>query len=191
MQVTRGEGIEHDPVVLPSGKHIAALTADWRRPQSVAIFPAADQTLEASAQKVIYPLLTKVPRTRTCSRRTLLARRTDSGSQSAVPAGTSGPARSVRRSSSSRRPVRQMLLGYHYMESITSSTASISGCQPGLHRPLGELPRRRRIRQVLPDRAEYQPRGNSEYRTLAAGSTCRRADVDPARRHLGVVYGAC
>src|SRR5207237_2253727 len=37
-RITTGEGIEHDPAVLPSGK-IAVLTADYHRPQSVAVFP--------------------------------------------------------------------------------------------------------------------------------------------------------
>ena len=61
-QVTRGEGIEHTPLLLASGKHIAALTADYKRPQSVAVFPTpvnASPALDASAQKVIYPALTR------------------------------------------------------------------------------------------------------------------------------------
>ena len=51
-QITRGEGIEHTPLPLPSGKYIAALTADYKRPQSVTIFPApagAGQPARASA----------------------------------------------------------------------------------------------------------------------------------------------
>ncbi len=47
-QITKGEGIEHDPFVLPSGKYVAALTADYKRPQSVGIFSASTQALDAS-----------------------------------------------------------------------------------------------------------------------------------------------
>ena len=64
VQLTRGEGIEHDPVVLPSGKRIAVLSAAYNRPQSVGVFaigpPSAAATVLTDAdQNVIFPILTK------------------------------------------------------------------------------------------------------------------------------------
>jgi dipeptidyl aminopeptidase/acylaminoacyl peptidase len=55
VQVTVGEGIENVPVVLSSGKQIAVLSADAKRPMSVGLWPATPS--KADAQKVIYPTL--------------------------------------------------------------------------------------------------------------------------------------
>src|SRR5262249_8578837 len=57
-QVTTGEGIETYPAALASGKQVAVLSSGALRPFGVGIWPSsAGQS--ASAQKVIYPALAK------------------------------------------------------------------------------------------------------------------------------------
>ena len=55
--------------------------------------------------------------------------------------------------------------------------------QPGLHRLLGQLPQRDRLRQVVPDRAEHRrARATRSTRTCwLPGSTCRRAPTSIRR----------
>src|SRR5262249_51499508 len=119
-QLTKGNGIEHDPVVTPSGKYIASLTSAYNRPQSVGIFTASKQALASSAQQVIYPVLTKefpadvhvMPELVI----TKAADGTDIHNQLFLPKdlkpGEKRPAIIFVHGG----PVRQMLLGYHYME---------------------------------------------------------------------------
>ena len=121
-QVTKGEGIEHDPILLPSGKYIAALTADWKRPQSVAIFPAPEptQTLDASAQKVIYPTLPKEFPTEAHVKPEIVLFKAPDGleihNQLFLPKDLRPGERRPAIVFVHGGPVRQMLPGYHYME---------------------------------------------------------------------------
>ena len=119
----KGNGIEHDPLLLPSGKYIAALTADYKRPQSVAIFPApasAAEALDASAQKVVYPTLTKeFPTDAHVVPQDIVIKAPDGlefHNQLFLPkdlrAGEKRPAIVFVHGG----PMRQMILGYHYME---------------------------------------------------------------------------
>ncbi len=59
VQVTSGEGVETYPAPLASGKYLATLSADWRRPQSVGIWPmdaGAGPPMAARApQKFVFP----------------------------------------------------------------------------------------------------------------------------------------
>ena len=41
VQITTGEGVETSPQPLASGKYLATLSADWKTPQSLGIWPAA------------------------------------------------------------------------------------------------------------------------------------------------------
>ena len=52
-QVTTGEGIETYPAPLASGKALATLSADWRTPQSLGIWPLGPSP--ASTQKIVFP----------------------------------------------------------------------------------------------------------------------------------------
>ena len=65
--------------------------------------------------------------------------------------------------------------------------------EPGLRRAVGELSRRRRLRQVVPYRAEHQPRAAtpSTRTSLAGGKYLQsRPDVDPKRVGIwGLSYG--
>ena len=51
-RVSPGDGIETFPMPLASGQRFAAFSADYRRPQSVAVFQVA-----TGEQRVIYPTL--------------------------------------------------------------------------------------------------------------------------------------
>jgi dipeptidyl-peptidase-4 len=51
-QVTTGEGIETGPTPLASGKTLATLSATWKMPQSLGIWPLGST---AGAQRVIFP----------------------------------------------------------------------------------------------------------------------------------------
>ena len=66
---------------------------------------------------------------------------------------------------------------------------SVAG-QPGLRRDVDQLPQRRRLRPVVPHRAEHRRRGNSEYQDVVAGAKylqSRAGRRSEARRHLGPV----
>jgi dipeptidyl aminopeptidase/acylaminoacyl peptidase len=59
VQITTGEGVETYPAPLPSGKFLATLSADWRRPQSVGIWTlngsAASPMAARGPQKFVFP----------------------------------------------------------------------------------------------------------------------------------------
>ncbi len=52
-QVTTGEGIETYPAPLASGKTLATLSADWRTPQSLGMWPLGRR--RRAAQKIVFP----------------------------------------------------------------------------------------------------------------------------------------
>jgi dipeptidyl aminopeptidase/acylaminoacyl peptidase len=199
-QVTRGEGIEHTPLLLPSGKYIAALTADYKRPQSVAIFPApppAASALDASAQKVIYPTLTKeFPTDAHVMPQDIVLKAADGlqfHNQLFLPkdlrAGEKRPAIVFVHGG----PVRQMLLGYHYMEvyhlfyGVNQGLASQGYVVLSVNYR-GGIGYGKSFRTA----PNTNSRGNSEYQdVLAAGKYLQtRADVDPKRVGIwGLSYG--
>jgi dipeptidyl aminopeptidase/acylaminoacyl peptidase len=59
VQITAGEGVETYPAPLPSGKFLATLSADWRRPQSVGIWtlggPSSTLAAVRTPQKFVFP----------------------------------------------------------------------------------------------------------------------------------------
>ena len=59
VQITTGDGIENVPMPLSSGKQVAVLSADAKRPMSVGIWPTTPTPSDVGqkAQKVIYPTL--------------------------------------------------------------------------------------------------------------------------------------
>ncbi|HXT68416.1 MAG TPA: prolyl oligopeptidase family serine peptidase [Vicinamibacterales bacterium] len=62
-QITSGVGIENVPAPIASGKQIAVLSADARRPLSVALWPSAatPASVGQKAEKVLYPSLVGFP----------------------------------------------------------------------------------------------------------------------------------
>jgi dipeptidyl-peptidase-4 len=205
-QITKGTGIEHDPILLPSGKYIAALTADYKRPQSVAIFPAprslgadgaAVEALDASAQRVVYPTLTKAfPSDAHVVPQDIVLKAPDGlefHNQLFLPkdlrAGEKRPAIVFVHGG----PVRQMLLGYHYMEvyhlfyGVNQWLASQGYVVLSVNFR-GGIGYGRSFRTA----PNTNRQGNSEYQdVLAAGKYLQtRADVDPKRVGIwGLSYG--
>ena len=68
-QVTTGEGIETYPAPLASGKTLATLSADWKMPQSLGIWPLGRRQAGAGAEDHLPASLQGLPdATRTSSR---------------------------------------------------------------------------------------------------------------------------
>ena len=121
-QVTAGEGIETSPAPLASGKTLATLSADWKRPQSIGVWPlgSAAPSASAAAQKIVFPssykafpmdahvkpelVLTKAPDGLEIKNQLFLPRDLRPGERRPAIVFVHGG------------PVRQMLLGYHYMQ---------------------------------------------------------------------------
>ena len=189
-QITKGTGIEHDPFLLPSGR-VAALTADFKRPQSVAIFPPSKETLDASAQKVVYPILTKEFPTDAHVMPELVITKAEDGTEvhnqlflpKDLKPGEKRPAIIFVHGG----PVRQMLLGYHYMEvyhlfyGVNEWLASQGYVVLSVNYR-GGIGYGKSFRTA----PNTNQRGNSEYQDVVAGSKYlqSRPDVDP--KHVGI-----
>jgi dipeptidyl-peptidase 4 len=197
VQVTTGAGIENFPVALASGRQIAVLSADGKRPMSVGIWPATPAEAGPAAQKVIYPTLGPdfpidqevVPTNVTLTAEDGVEFHNQLFLPSDVKPGEKRPAMIFVHGG----PQRQMLLGYHYMNFyhvfyavnqwlvsqgyVVLSVNYRSGIGYG------------RSFQRAPD---VGGRGNAEYRdVLAAGKwLAAREDVDPERVGIwGLSYG--
>ena len=202
-QITRGEAIEHTPLLLASGKYIAALTADYKRPQSVTILPAPGEPGQLARRslgeggKVIYPTLTKeFPTDAHVMPQDVVLKAPDGlqyHNQLFLPkdlrAGERRPAIVFVHGG----PVRQMLLGYHYMEvyhlfyGVNQWLASQGYVVLSVNYR-GGVGYGRSFRTAPNTNA----RGNSEYQdVLAAGQYLQgRPDVDPKRVGIwGLSYG--
>jgi dipeptidyl aminopeptidase/acylaminoacyl peptidase len=201
VQVTRGDGIEHDPAVLPSGKYIVALTSDYKRPQSVAVFPMSEPDRrrlgEAGGQKVIYPVLTRAfPSDAHVMPQVILTKAPDGTeihNQLFLPKdlrpGEKRPAIIFVHGG----PVRQMLPGYHYMEvyhlfyGVNQWLASQGYIVMSVNYR-GGIGYGKAFRTA----PGLNARGNSEYQDVLAGGKYlqSRPDVDPKRVGIwGLSYG--
>jgi dipeptidyl-peptidase-4 len=191
-QVTTGAGIENVPVALASGKHIAVLSSDAKRPFSVGVWP-----LGGGAQKVIYPVLGAdfpmaaevVPTNVTLKAEDGVEFHNQLFLPNDIKPGEKRPALIFVHGG----PARQMLLGWHYLsfyhvfygvnQWLTSQGYIVLSVNYRLGVGYG-----RSFRQA----AESGARGNAEYRdVLAAGKwLAARADVDPNRVGIwGLSYG--
>ena len=197
VQVTTGDGIENVPAPLSSGKQIAVLSSDAKRPFSVGVWPTTPTpaSVGQKAQKVLYPTLGADFPTSSLVVPTNVTLKAEDGmefhSQLFLPTdikpGEKRPAMVFVHGG----PQRQMLLGWHYLSFyhvfygvnqwlvskgyIVMSMNYRSGVGYG-----------RAFRQA----AEVGARGNSEYRDVLAGAKWlyARPDVDQsAFRHLGPV----
>ncbi len=195
-QITTGDGIETYPAPLASGKTLATLSADWKMPQSVGIWPLPADSA-ASAQKIVFPtsyghfpmaahvkpelVLTKAPDGFEIKNQLFLPANIKPGEKRPAIVFVHGG------------PARQMLLGYHYMQFyhwayginqwladqgyIVLSVNYRSGIGYG-----------RSFRTA----ANTGGRGNAEYQDVAiAGKYLQsRPDVDPNRIGIwGLSYG--
>jgi dipeptidyl-peptidase-4 len=195
-QVTSGEGIETYPAPLASGKRLATLSADWKMPQSLGIWPLGT-TASADAQKIVFPLTRKAfPMDAHVKPELVITKAADGldiHNQVFVPKdlkpGEKRPAIVFVHGG----PVRQMLLGYHYMQFyhwayginqwlanqgyVVMSINYRSGVGYG------------RSFRTAPNTGG---RGNAEYQDVVAGGKYlqSRPDVDPNRVGIwGLSYG--
>ncbi len=192
VQVTTGPGIETYPAVLGPGKEVALLTADARRPQSIGLVAAGGGPV-----RVLYPTLPKeYPLAQHVSPENILVRAPDGleiHNQLFLPRGLKPGERRPAIVFVHGGPVRQMLLGYHYMwfyhlaymmnqwlanqGYIVFSVNYRSGIGYG------------KSFRTAPNTGA---RGNAEYQdVLAAGKYLQsRSDVDPKKVGIwGLWYG--
>jgi dipeptidyl-peptidase-4 len=190
--ITKGNAIEHDPVVLASGQKIAVLSADWNRPQSVGllafsgadqqvIFPTLPKDFPADAHVVPSNVMTKAPDGLDIHNQLFLPKDLRPGERRPAIIFVHGG------------PVRQMLLGYHYMEvyhlfyAVNQWLASQGYVVLSVNYR-GGVGYGKSFRTAPNTNA----RGNSEYQDVVAGAKYlqSRPDVDPKRVGIwGLSYG--
>jgi dipeptidyl aminopeptidase/acylaminoacyl peptidase len=195
-QVTMGDGIETYPAALASGKNIAVLSSDALRPFGVGIWPASAGSPKG-AQKVIYPTLAKdFPTNALVAPELVLTKAADGmeiHNQIFVPKdikpGEKRPAIVFVHGG----PVRQMLLGDHYMWFYHTAYETNQWLQS-----LGYIVMSVNYRSGIGYGKSFRNAvgragaGNSEYQdVIAAGKYLQaRADVDPKRVGIwGLSYG--
>jgi dipeptidyl-peptidase-4 len=198
-QVTVGEGIETRPAPLSSGKALATLSADWKMPQSVGIWPLAAAAASASTatQKIVFPtsykafpmdahvkpelVLTKAPDGLEIKNQLFLPKNLKSGERRPAIVFVHGG------------PVRQMLLGYHYIQfyhwayGINQWLADQGYVVLSINYRSG-IGYGRSFRTA----ANTGGRGNAEYQDVLIGGKYlqSRSDVDPDRIGIwGLSYG--
>jgi dipeptidyl aminopeptidase/acylaminoacyl peptidase len=192
-QVSLGNAIEMYPVVLASGTRLAAVTADWNRPQSVSVIDVDD-----GEQRVIFP--NPLPRAFPVDAHVkpeAVTLKAEDGfefyNQMWVPKDLRPGERRPAMIFVHGGPSRQMLLGYHYRhfyhmaygvnEWLASRGYVVMSVNYRSGVGYGTSFRR------APDTGG---RGNAEYRdVLAAGKYLQsRPDVDPDRIGIwGLSYG--
>jgi dipeptidyl aminopeptidase/acylaminoacyl peptidase len=198
VQITTGDGIENVPAPLSSGRQIAVLSADAKRPLSVGLWPvgAVPAGVDAKAQKVIYPSLAGFPLDAMVVPTNVTLKAPDGvefHNQLFLPKNLKPGERRPALIFVHGGPRRQMLLGWHYLSFyhvfygtnqwlanqgyIVLSVNFRSGV--GYGRAFREAP-------------NTGGRGNSEYQdVLTAGQwLAARPDVDPTRVGIwGLSYG--
>jgi dipeptidyl-peptidase-4 len=192
VQLTKGDGIETYPVPLASGRQVALLSADARRPQSVALAP-----VEGGAVKVLYPTLPKeFPLEQHVIPVNVLTKAADGleiHNQLFLPTDIKPGERRPALIFVHGGPVRQMLLGYHYMWFYHMAYAMNQWLAAQGYVVLSVNYRSGvgygKSFRTAPNTGQ---RGNAEYQDVVAGAKYLqgREDVDPARVGIwGLSYG--
>jgi dipeptidyl-peptidase 4 len=197
-RVTMGDAIEHDPVLTGGSHTLAVLSADWNRPQSVGVYSIADaSSASAPAEHTIFPVLTKdFPADAHVKPELVITKAADGleiHNQLFLPKvirpGEKRPAIIFVHGG----PIRQMLLGYHYMEvyhtfyAVNEWLASQGYVVMSVNYR-GGIGYGKSFRTAPGTNA----RGNSEYQDVVAGAKYlqSRPDVDPKRVGIwGLSYG--
>jgi dipeptidyl aminopeptidase/acylaminoacyl peptidase len=198
-QVTGGMGIETWPVPLASGKFLATQSADWRRPQSIGVWRLGTATLNAAQQNWTFPTaaqMKKFPTDLHVEPQAVMTKAADGlevPNQLFLPKdikpGEKRPAIVFVHGG----PVRQMLLGYHYMHfyhwsyGINQWLANQGYVVLSVNYRSG-IGYGRSFRQA----PNTGGRGNAEYQDVLAGGKYlqSRPDVDPNRIGIwGLSYG--
>jgi len=194
-QVTNGAGIETSPTPLSSGKTLATLSADWKMPQSLGLWPLTSSA--AGVQKIAFPSSRPGFPTDAHVEPTLVLTKAADGleihNQLFVPKDIRPGERRPAIVFVHGGPVRQMLLGYHYMQfyhwayGINQWLASQGYVVMSVNYRSG-IGYGRSFR-TSPNTGGS---GNAEYQdVLAAGKYLQtRSDVDPNRIGIwGLSYG--
>ena len=194
--VTPGRGIETAPVPLASGKMLATLSANWKMPQSLGLWQLDAQAADA-AQKIVFPLSRKnFPVDAHVEPQLVVTKAADGleiHNQVFVPRGIAPGERRPAIVFVHGGPVRQMLLGYHYMQfyhwayGINQWLASQGYVVMSVNYRSG-VGYGRSFRTA----PNTGGRGNAEYQDVVAGGKYLQArpDVDPNRIGIwGLSYG--
>ena len=192
VQLTKGEGIETYPVPVASGRQVALLAADAKRPQSIALVAAA-----GGEPTIVYPTLTKAyPLDWLVVPENVLTKAADGleiHNQLFLPKDLKPGERRPALIFVHGGPPRQMLLGYHYMwfyhlayamnEWLASQGYVVLSVNYRSGVGYGKSFRN------APNTGQ---RGNAEYQDVVAGAKYLqgRSDVDPKRVGIwGLSYG--
>ncbi len=194
-QLTTGHGIETWPTPLASGKVLATLSADWNMPQSLGLWSLKSPVPET--QRIVFPTSRKGFPTDTHVEPQLVVTKAPDGleihNQVFIPKDMKPGDRRPAIVFVHGGPVRQMLLGYHYMQfyhwayGINQWLASQGYVVMSVNYRSG-IGYGRSFR-TAPNTGGS---GNAEYQdVLAAGKYLQtRSDVDPARIGIwGLSYG--
>ena len=198
VQITTGKGIETWPVPLSSGRLLATQSADWKRPQSVGVWKLSG-TAPQSSQQYVYPTAAGLKNFPTdlhvepTAVTTTAADGLKIPNQLFLPKGIKPGDKRPAIIFVHGGPVRQMLLGYHYMHFyhwayginqwlanqgyVVMSVNFRSGI--GYGRSFRNAP-------------NTGGRGNAEYQDVVAGGKYLQShpNVDPARIGIwGLSYG--
>jgi dipeptidyl aminopeptidase/acylaminoacyl peptidase len=194
VQVTTGTGIETSPLPLASGTRLATLSAGWKMPQSVGIW---SMQARPATQAIVFPAsLKRFPADLHVEPQLILTKAADGleiHNQLFLPKDIKPGEKRAALVFVHGGPVRQMLLGYHYMQFyhwayginqwlanqgyVVLSVNFRSGIGYG---------------QSFRNAPNRGAAGNSEYQDVVAGAKYlqSRADVDPERVGIwGLSYG--
>ena len=197
-QVTTGVGIETSPTPLASGKMLATQSADWKRPQSIGVWKLAGTTTQ-EAQNWVFPTsahLKNFPTDLHVQPTAVTTKAADGRevyNQLFLPSGLKPGEKRPAIIFVHGGPVRQMLLGYHYMHfyhwayGINEWLASKGYVVMSVNYRSG-IGYGRSFRQA----PNTGGRGNSEYQDVLAGGKYLQShpNVDPDRIGIwGLSYG--
>ena len=193
-QVTTGNGIETYPVPLASGKALATLSAGWKLPQSIGLWPVDSST---AAANIVFPALKGWAAADLHVEPELVITKAADGleihNQLFLPKDIRPGERRAAIVFVHGGPVRQMLLGYHYMHfyhwayGINQWLASqgVVVLSVNFRSGIG-------YGHSFRDAPNTGSRGNAEYQDVLAGGKYLQArpDVDPNRVGIwGLSYG--
>jgi dipeptidyl aminopeptidase/acylaminoacyl peptidase len=190
-QLTKGETIETYPAAIASGKQLAVLGGDAKRPFGVGIVPAG-----GGAAKYVYPSLASFPIDAEVVPQLVLTKAADGmeiHNQVFVPKDLKPGERRPAIVFVHGGPVRQMLLGYHYMHfyhiayAVNQWLASRGYVVMSINYRSG-IGYGKSFRTA----PNTGGRGNAEYQDVIAGGKYlqTRPDVDPNRVGIwGLSYG--
>jgi dipeptidyl aminopeptidase/acylaminoacyl peptidase len=192
-QITTGENIDMYPAPLASGKQVAVLTSGATRPMQVGLIGSES----GGARKTVFPTLSKGYLALAQVAPTNVTLKADDGlefhNQLFLPKDLKPGERRAAVVFVHGGPIRQMLLGYHYMDfyhtayAVNEWLASQGYIVMSVNYRSG-IGYGKSFRTA----ANTGGRGNSEYKdVIAAGKYLQsRADVDPARVGIwGLSYG--